>query len=378
MASIIQTKIIKVDPEQPDEKIIQKAAEVLISGKLVAFPTETVYGLGANALDPGAVEKIFWAKNRPYSDPLIVHINEINQLHDVAKNIPKIALLLAERFWPGPLTFILERHLNVSSKVSEGLNTVAVRMPRHKIPQLLITYAGVPIAAPSANLFTRPSPTTADHVYADLNGRVDLILDGGPSAIGLESTVLDLTQADPVILRPGGCSLEALSSVIPNVTVTARPGKLDNGSTASVSPGMMAKHYSPNAKVLLFSGERGFTLQRMVSVARQLISNDINVGVLVADEHKHGFDGVNVKLQLLGPERDLEQISHNLFAGIRALDESCVDVILVMDFEREGLGLAISDRLFRASEGMVISQHVDRHLVLRIGNKEIELEIGKG
>lgn len=375
MTGLINTKIIKVDPEQPDEKIIQKAAELLVNGRLVAFPTETVYGLGANAFDPDAVEKIFKAKNRPYSDPLIVHINQIKQIHHVAKNIPEMAWLLAENFWPGPLTFILERSSKVSSKVSEGLNTVAVRMPSHRIPQHLIARSGVPIAAPSANLFTRPSPTTAEHVYADLKGRIDLILDGGPCVIGLESTVLDLTQAEPVILRPGGCSLESLKTVVPNVKIKPGFQKLDKNKTPSISPGMLTKHYSPNAKVLLFSGDQISTINRMVSVARQLISNDINVGVMVSDENKHDFDEVNVKLQLLGSHHDLEQISHNLFAGMRALEESGVDVILVMDYAREGLGLAISDRLLRASEGQIITHKSSRKIDLHLKNKEITLEV---
>lgn len=374
MTSLINTRIIQVDPEQPDEKIIQKAAELLANGRLVAFPTETVYGLGANAFDPDAVEKIFEAKNRPYSDPLIVHIEEIKQIHNVAKKIPKIAWLLAENFWPGPLTFILERNSKVSSKVSTGLNTVAVRMPSHKIPQQLILHAGVPIAAPSANLFTRPSPTTAEHVYADLKGRIDVILDGGPCSIGLESTVLDLTQTEPIILRPGGYSLEALKKVVPNVKIKPMFHKLDRNATPSVSPGMLSKHYSPNAKVLLFSGEPGSTMKRMVSTAHQLISNNLTVGVMVSNENKGYFDGLWVKLQLLGPHHDLEKISRNLFSSMRELDDEGIDVILVMDFGQEGLGLAIRDRLFRASEGVNITQNTARSIVLLLKNKEITLK----
>lgn len=375
MTSLINTRIIKVDPEHPDEKIIQFAAELLTSGRLVAFPTETVYGLGANAFDTDAVEKIFEAKKRPYTDPLIVHIKEIQQIYDVAINIPKMTWLLAEKFWPGPLTLILKRNSKISYKVSTGLTTVAVRMPNHKIPQHLMSFAGVPIAAPSANLFTRPSPTTAEHVYADLKGRVDLILDGGPCTIGLESTVLDLTHAEPVILRPGGYSLEVLKQVVPNIQMKPMFQKLEKSTTPSVSPGTMAKHYSPNAKVLLFAGDPNSTMKRMVRVAHQLISNHIVVGVMVPNENRHYFDGVKVKLQLLGSQDDLEQISHNLFAGMRELDDNGVDVILVRDFEREGLGLAISDRLFRASEGVIISHDTDSSLVLHIKDAEITLEI---
>ncbi len=375
MTSLLNTRIIQVDPDQPDIEIIQEAAELIANGRLVAFPTETVYGLGANAFNPDAVEKIFKAKKRPYSDPLIVHIKEIDQIHDVAINIPQITWALAEKFWPGPLTFILERTFNISSKVSAGLNTVAVRMPSHKIPQQLIAHAGVPIAAPSANLFTRPSPTTAQHVYSDLKGRIDLILDGGPSSIGLESTVLDLTQAEAVILRPGGCSLEVLKKVISNVKIQPMFHKLESDTTPSVSPGTLSKHYSPSAKVLLFSGEQNPTMQRLVNAARQLIANDISVGVMVSDENACYFDGVNVRLQTLGSHQDLEQISQNLFAGMRALDENEVDVILVMDFGQEGLGLAINDRLFRASEGVTITQNSDPTIVLRIKGRAITLEI---
>lgn len=375
MTSVINTRILKVDPEQPDEKIIQKAAEIIVSGRLVAFPTETVYGLGANALNTDAVEKIFQAKKRPYSDPLIVHIAEIKQIYDVAENIPEMTWLLAENFWPGPLTLILERNPKVSSKVSTGLKTVAVRMPNHKIAQQLIAYAGTPIAAPSANLFSRPSPTTAEHVYSDLKGRIELILDGGPCPIGLESTVLDLTQDEPVILRPGGYMLEDLKRVIPNVKIKPMIHKPDSSTTPFVSPGMSLKHYSPNAKVLLFSGEPESTMKRMVRIAHQLISNDLSVGVMVSDENMGYFDGVNVKLQLLGPDHDLEQIGRNLFAGLRELDFERIDIILVMDFGQEGLGLTIRDRLIRASEGEIITQESDRNIVVRLKNKEISLDL---
>jgi L-threonylcarbamoyladenylate synthase len=375
MVTYVNTQIIKIDPEQPDEKIIRKAADILVGGGLVAFPTETVYGLGANAFDSQAVEKIFAAKNRPSTDPLIVHINDLNQIDDVAINIPQWTWVLADKFWPGPLTMILERNPKISGMVSSGLSTVAVRWPNHKVPHSLIRTAGIPIAAPSANLFARPSPTTAAHVYHDLKGRVALILDGGPCTIGLESTVLDLTQEHPVLLRPGGYSLELLRQILPNIIIGSMYLNLDENAIPSASPGMLSKHYSPKALVLPFIGERLLALSTMVDVTKQLFSNNISVGVLAANEDKRYFDELAVKLAELGSLNNMKQIGSNLFAGIRELDHQQVDVILARDFGREGLGLAIWDRLIRASKGFYIDPAVDAPVTIKINEKELNLLI---
>ncbi|MEK9162046.1 MAG: L-threonylcarbamoyladenylate synthase [Chloroflexota bacterium] len=343
----MQTQLIKINPAHPESDLIQIAAQKILDGGLVAFPTETVYGLGANALDGDAVSRIFTAKGRPSSDPLIVHIHSLDQLNQVAIEIPDLAYRLAEKFWSGPLTLVLQRNESITPAVSAGLNTVAVRMPSHPIALALLRSANVPIAAPSANLFSRPSPTTAQHVLEDLNDRVDIILDGGRVNIGVESTVLDLTQSISVVLRPGGTSLEALRQVIPNCVV--RNTYLNAEESAS-SPGMLIKHYSPRAKVLLFDGERESVLRLMVDEARR----HHRAGVLLFDEDGEEFDGLGVSVSRLGSESNLAEIANNLFSAMRDLDQKNVDVILVRGVKREGLGLAIWDRLLRAAEGNVI------------------------
>src|SRR5437868_3415596 len=217
-----QTEVIQVNPKQPDIESIARASALLQAGQLVVFPTETVYGLGADALQTGAVERIFAAKGRPYSDPLIAHIADEEDLEKVAINISPVARKLAQAFWPGPLTLILPAGPRIPRLVTAGLSTVAVRMPRHPVALALIRAAGTPVAAPSANRFMHVSPTTAQHALADLHGRVPLILDSGPCEVGVESTVLDLCSTVPTILRPGGVSLEALRTVLPDATLPLR------------------------------------------------------------------------------------------------------------------------------------------------------------
>ncbi|MBI5350131.1 MAG: threonylcarbamoyl-AMP synthase [Chloroflexi bacterium] len=345
----MQTQLIKIDPAHPESDLIRLAAQKILDGRLVAFPTETVYGLGANALNGDAVSRIFAAKGRPPSDPLIVHIYSLDQLNQVAIQIPDLAYRLAEKFWSGPLTLVLPRNESITPAVSAGLHTVAVRMPSHPVALALLRSANVPIAAPSANLFSRPSPTTAQHVLEDLNNRVDIILDSGRVDIGVESTVLDLTSDVPTILRAGGLTLEALRQVVPNCVMRSTYLPQDE---SAVSPGMMMKHYSPKAKMLLFDGERESVLRSMVDEARR----HHRAGVLVFDEDEGVFEGSGVATSRLGSESDLAQIANNLFSAMRDLDQKNVDVILVRGVKREGLGLAIWDRLVRAAEGRVISK----------------------
>ena len=346
------TKLLKVDPENPDRKVIRFAANKILEGGLVAFPTETVYGLGANAFNAEAVDRIFKAKKRPFSDPIIVHIASIGQLETVAENVPELALKLAERFWPGPLTLILMRSRRVPPNVSSGLPTVAVRMPNHRVPLSLIEESGVPIAAPSANLFSRPSATLAQHVIDDFQEEVDVILDGGPALIGLESTVLDLTQSPARILRPGGTPVEALREVLPDVSYT--PKYLFPETTEAASPGMLMKHYSPKARLLLFKGSSDRVLTSMRGTVEELLREGKLVGLLVPSEDYAAFRELRVEFSLLGPESDLKQVSFNLFSGMRDLDSRGVDVILVRGVGLDGLGLAIWDRLVRAAEGKII------------------------
>ena len=351
MSYSAETHVFSVDPNHPDPVIIQQAAEVIRAGGLIAFPTETVYGLGANATDADAVSRIFSAKGRPASDPIIVHIAALEALDFVAQNIPELARRLGEQFFPGPLTLVLRRSEAIPPNVSAGRDTVAVRMPSHPVARALIHAAGVPVAAPSANTFSRPSATTAQHVLEDLNGHVDIILDGGATPIGVESTVLDLTGETPVVLRPGGVSLEMLASYIPNITW--QPKYLQTDETAA-SPGQLIKHYSPNAAVLLFDGEREAVLQRMLETVREEIAQEQKVGVLTVEEERPIFEAMAVQVVSLGLEHNVEQISANLFAALRELDRLEVDLILAHGFGREGLGAAIWDRLVRAAEGRVI------------------------
>jgi L-threonylcarbamoyladenylate synthase len=345
------THVYPVDPDHPDSTAIEQAAAVLRAGGLVAFPTETVYGLGANALDADAVSRIFSAKARPGSDPIIVHIAVLEQLESVAQDIPLLARTLAARFWPGALTLVLRRGASVPPNVSAGRPTVAVRMPSHPVARALIQASGLPVAAPSANTFSRPSATTAQHVFDDLKGHVDIILDGGPTPIGVESTVLDLTGETPVVLRPGGVSLEMLAQVVPGITWQPKYLHTDE---AAVSPGQMTKHYSPRATVLLFDGEANAVIDHMLQAARDEIERGNSVGVLTAEEARQRFQALPVEVVSLGSSAHLEQISARLFAALRDLDRRGVEVILVHGFGREGLGAAIWDRLVRAAEGRVI------------------------
>jgi L-threonylcarbamoyladenylate synthase len=348
------TIIIRVDPRAPDAAAIRQAAEILLSGGLVAFPTETVYGLGANALDAAAVQRIFLAKGRPASDPLIVHIAAIEQLNSMAADVPALAHTLAQAFWPGPLTLVLKRRPIIPTTVSAGRDTVAVRMPDHAVPLALIRAAGVPIAAPSANMFTRPSPTNAAHVLEDLDGRIELLLDGGTTPIGLESTVLDMTSAQPRLLRPGGASVEALRQHIPDLVFVPRYIESDAEADTAASPGMLLKHYSPRAELLLFAGSPDRALAHMRQTAQAAIKRGERVGVMLPNEDIGTFADLAVVIIPLGPRDDMDQIGRRIFAGMRELDRRGMQRILVRGVERTGIGLAIWDRLVRAAEGRVI------------------------
>jgi L-threonylcarbamoyladenylate synthase len=348
------TIVIRIDPSAPDQAAIQQAAEALLGGRLVAFPTATVYGLGANALDAAAVQRIFIAKGRPASDPLIVHIAALEHLSSVAEDLPALAYTLAQAFWPGPLTLVLRRRQVIPATVSAGRDTVAVRIPDHPVPLALARASGLPIAAPSANLFTRPSPTTAAHVLEDLDGRVDLLLDGGPTPIGLESTVLDLTSAQPALLRPGGVSIEALQQYVPDLRFTPRYVQHDTAEQAPASPGMLLKHYSPRAELLLFAGRPERALASMRQTALAALERGERIGVMLPDEEISAFAGLAVVMIALGPRADINQIGRRIFASMRELDAQGAELILVRGVERSGIGLAIWDRLVRAAEGRVI------------------------
>lgn len=346
-------KVLKIHPNQPEPEYICIAAEALHQGKLVAFPTETVYGLGANALDARAVERIFQAKGRPNYDPLIVHIAEPSWLPRAAAEIPLIAWRLAEEFWPGPLTLILPKRPEVPNLVTAGLETVALRVPAHPVALALLKSADVLVAAPSANRFGHTSPTCAEHVLADLGNRIDILLDGGKTPIGIESTVLDLTDSVPTILRPGGVTQEQLTKLLGDVAVqcSAKVNEIHK------SPGQLQQHYSPRAKLIYLIGP---TCQATLDLLHQISQDEINrgnqVGLLILDEDIPTFTDLSVLVATLGSKNNLWQAASRLYAGMRSLDEQNVDVILVRDLGEHGPGLALRDRLQRAATKIVIGK----------------------
>lgn len=343
------TEMVPVDPRDPDPHIIARAAEILRRGGLVAFPTETVYGLGADGLNPAALARLFEAKGRPATDPVILHIAEVEALDALAREIPSTARTLARRFWPGPLTMVLPKRPIVPDLATAGLPTVAVRMPAHPVALALIRAAGVPIAAPSANRFGHTSPTTAQHVWEDLAGRIDLILDAGPTAIGVESTVVDLTAPIPTILRPGGLPREALEEAIGPVAVFDR-----SVAGPAPAPGMLPKHYAPRAEMVVLIGPGEWIRARLRELAARFLQEGYRVGVLIAAEDQEAVAGLPVAAAVLGSETDLREVARRLYPAIRELDAQGVDLILARDFGAHGLGLAIRDRLVRAAGGRVM------------------------
>jgi len=348
---MIKTIVLTLAPHNPNPELIRQASAVIQRRGLVAFPTETVYGLGANALDEEAVAKIFAAKGRPFNDPLIVHVASLEDVNLVASEIPPIVQKLADAFWPGPLTLVLPKLSHVPASVTAGLNTVAVRVPSHPVALALIRASGSPIAAPSANRFGHTSPTTAAHVLDDLNGRIDMILDGGAASVGVESTVLDVTRTPPMILRPGGVSREAIEEVIGKVELrNNRPASDDN---AQVSPGLLGKHYTPNAELILCKGEKDSALEKLSELAKQAQTAGRSVGLLLAEDDLPSFASLTCLKYPLGNSNDLEAIARNLYAGMRALDHQNVNFILTRDFGAQGLGLAIHDRLLRAASRII-------------------------
>lgn len=334
-----QTSVVEVNPSNPEREAIARAAEIIKAGGLVAFPTETVYGLGADALNPEAVKGIFVAKGRPLDNPIIVHVAELEHLEILADSIMAGAVALAERFWPGPLTLILNKSARVPNNVSAGRETVAVRMPRNNVALALIRAAGVPIAAPSANLSGRPSGTTGTHVFEDLAGKIDLVLDAGPVEIGVESTVLDISTRPPTILRPGAVTVEELERIIGQVVL----GK--QGELLRRSPGTRYRHYSPRARVTLVKEKDREIVDRLVEKCR---NRGRRVGIITRrPDFRQSSEGVIVKVM----PQELEEYARQMFAVIRELDRERVDEIIVEEVEERGIGTAIMDRLRKASWG---------------------------
>jgi L-threonylcarbamoyladenylate synthase len=354
------TDIIRVTPDNPDPTAIARAADCLRHGGLVAFPTETVYGLGVNALDRAAVQRLFAAKQRPVTDPLIVHVGSFESIAPLVSRVPTSARSLARHFWPGPLTLVFPRSAQVPDEVTAGLPSVAVRVPAHPVARALIDAAAVPVAAPSANLFSRPSPTQASHVIDDLDGRIDLVVDGGSTAIGVESTVLDLTGDTPTVLRPGAVTIEMLRQVVRGVRMSPGSGIRDPGSASAPmpSPGMLEKHYSPRALLTLYEGRTDMVLLSLIEAARMALADGKSVGIIAAEEDRTAFAALGSHARLfvraIGSQDAPDVIASKLYTTLRELDAAGSDVILVRGFPDHGLWAAVQDRLRRAAAGRIV------------------------
>ena len=380
----MNTRVVRVDKDNPDKTVLQEVGEVIKKGGLAAFPTETVYGLGGNALDEDAARKIYAAKGRPSDNPLIAHVSCVEEVAPLVKEIPEAGRKLMEAFWPGPLTMIFPKSEKVPYGTTGGLDTVAIRMPDDPVANRLIALAGVPVAAPSANTSGRPSPTTADHVWQDMNGRIDMIIDGGPVGIGVESTIVDVSSAVPAVLRPGAITMEMLEEVLGEVSVDpAILGPL-SADVRPKAPGMKYKHYAPKADLTLVepgtgtereSGAEQVTgaeqktgadwntgaapetgldetqLQAMIRKVRELSREKIEagykVGVICTDESRGCYtDG---EVRSIGARKSQASVAHNLYALLREFDDLGVDYIFSESFPKDHLGQAIMNRLSKAA-----------------------------
>ena len=336
----------QVSTESPQPDVIRYAAELLDSGALVAFPTETVYGLGARASNPKAISDVFLAKGRPLTDPLILHVAQVEQVHELVSEFPEDAAELAARFWPGPLTLVLPRHPDVLDLITASQPTVAVRIPSHPVAQALLLETGFAVAAPSANRFGRISPSSAAHVVSELAGQYDLLMDGGPTTLGVESTVVDLSGPVPKLLRPGGVTLEDLSEVLGEITYVDRVVAAE--TTNAPAPGLFLRHYSPLTPLLLVEGEESLTEQLVQALGEK------------------GVTARSVEIP-----QDQVQAARNLYQLLREADATDATLLLVRPTQPAGIGRAVNDRLFRAAQGRSLKdcseESVRRALAIALG-----------
>ena len=344
----MQTIIQRIEMDQELSGQLKEAARILQNGGLVAFPTETVYGLGGNALDPNASAAIYAAKGRPSDNPLIVHIADLDALTVLAKEVPDTAYQLAEHFWPGPLTMLLNKSDIVPKETTGGLETVGIRMPSHPVARALIKESGVYIAAPSANRSGRPSTTRGEHVIADLNGRVDMILDAGHVTIGLESTIVDLTSSVPLILRPGYITKEQIAEVIGAVEYDKAVLKRRKDDTiVARAPGMKYRHYAPKGDMVIYKGTAERVIAVINSLAAEYAANGERVGILASDETAERYQCSTVLR--LGSHDDDEEAALRLFDCLREFDDLGITKILSESFDKGPLAQAIMNRLLKAS-----------------------------
>ena len=349
MKTIMQT----INPESFRDEELEEACRILQKGGLVAFPTETVYGLGGDAMHPEASAKIYAAKGRPSDNPLIVHIADMDALEDIAQSVPEAAVKLADHFWPGPLTMIFPKKEAVPKSTTGGLETVAVRMPSHPVARALIRESGVYIAAPSANTSGRPSPTKAEHVKEDLDGRIDMILDGGAVGIGLESTIVDLSTGVPTILRPGYITGEMLEDVLGEVQVDpAILSQKMNPNIVAKAPGMKYRHYAPKGQITIIEGDTGKVVDEINRLVKEKTDEGCSVAVIATEETKDAYACANVRS--VGSRATEGSIAAGLYDILREMDHIGAEYIYAESFEKDTLGKAIMNRMLKAAAYHVI------------------------
>lgn len=348
----METKVEKIEKTQMNMDIINAAGQILKQGGLVAFPTETVYGLGANALDEEAARKTYAAKGRPSDNPLIVHIASLEDLYPITKKVPEKAVALAEKFWPGPLTMIFEKSELVPYGTTGGLETVAVRMPDNEVALALIRAGGGYVSGPSANKSGRPSPTMARHVLDDLEGRIDMILDGGPVHIGVESTIVDMTVEPPMILRPGAVTKEMLEETVGEVAVDHTILTAD-AKTPPKAPGMKYRHYAPRAEMTVVEGPLEKVVDKIGELAAARENEGHRVGIIATQETMGRYDHENVKC--IGTREDESTVAANLYAILREFDDDGTEYIYSEAFASDGIGSAVMNRLLKAAGHHVIN-----------------------
>ena len=348
----MKTNIVKMDVDNINTKAIKQAGEIIKKGGLVAFPTETVYGLGANALSEEAAAKIYEAKGRPSDNPLIAHIADIDMLAPLVKEIPPAAVKLMEAFWPGPMTLIFNKSNLVPKGTTGGLETVAVRYPNHPIAQALINASGVSIAAPSANLSGKPSPTLGEHVMDDMDGRVDMIIDGGMVGMGLESTIIDVTVNPPMILRPGFITEEMIQKVVGTVEIDKAIFSKPEEGFKPKAPGMKYRHYAPSADFKMYRGDAGKVSEKIILLANEKANAGKKTGIITADQHLHLYEGnINHEITVvsLGDLDKPETIANHLFKALRDFDKIGAEFIFGETFSEDNVGQAIMNRLMKAA-----------------------------
>lgn len=342
--------LVRIIKNKEDIKYLHEASEIIKKGGIVAFPTETVYGLGANALNETAVNKIFKAKGRPQDNPLIIHVCN-KEIDEYVKEVPEVAKKIINEFWPGPITIILNKKDNIPYVTSGGLDTIGIRMPKNNVALKLIELSGVPIAAPSANISGRPSPTDIERCVEDLSGKVDAIVGGERCNIGVESTIIDCTVTPPLILRPGGITLEMLKEIDSTIEIDKGILQKPSDNLKPKAPGMKYRHYAPRASIKIIKGERKKVVEKINEMVDNYIGNGKRVGILTfSDDYLFYTKG-----EIINLGDNLNEVAKNLFEALRRFDDKGVDIILSQSFEETGVGIAIMNRLNKAAGYSIIN-----------------------